>query len=199
MVVVLLYLTTPLARLNLVPNMDLKKLKNQLRIHEGYRTKVYLDSVGVATVGVGFNLERLDAFGCLQRVGADFKSILKGQAILTDEQIDKLLSCGVRKVDNTAREYVANYDQLDDVRQRVVCDMLFNLGLGGFLKFEKDLTDSLPTDTPEKDMGTIDLVEAGRFDEAAVRMLKTKWAKQVGNRATILSRMMKTGVDVYAF
>jgi hypothetical protein len=55
----------------------------------------------------------------------------------------------------------------------------------------------MPPDSPEREMGTIDLVEAGRFSEAAERMLKTKWARQVGRRAVILSRMMKTGEDSY--
>lgn len=178
-------------------NMDAVKLKTQLIIHEGYRSQVYKDSVGNRTVGVGFNLERLDAVGCLQRVNADYHEVATGKAHLTEQQIDKLLTCGIQKVEAEAKDYVSNYDQLDDVRQRVICDMIFNLGLAGFLKFEKDLKDTVPSGTPESELGTIDLVEDNRFREAATRMLKTKWAKQVGKRAQALSHMMATGEDYY--
>lgn len=177
--------------------MDAKKLKNQLIIHEGYRTQVYKDTVGNRTVGVGFNLERLDAASCVQRVGADFKRILSGEVHLTAQQIQQLLDCSITKTDAFARDVIKDYDALDDVRQRVLCDMIFNLGYSGFLRFEKDLTDTAPVDTPNEQLGTIDLVEAGRYKEAATRMLKTKWANQVGKRARVLSHMMATGEDTY--
>lgn len=184
-------------QINSIVDMDAKKLKNQLIVHEGYRTQVYKDTVGNRTVGVGFNLERVDAASCLQRVNANFKEVAHGEAHLTAEQIQKLLECSITKTDAFARDVIKGYDQLDDVRQRVLCDMIFNLGYAGFLKFEKDLTDTIDNDTPSDQMGTIDLVEAGRYKEAAARMLKTKWATQVGRRAVILSRMMATGEDTY--
>ena len=193
----LLSAPTTLLQTNLIADMDAKKLKNQLIVHEGYRTQVYKDSYGNRTVGVGFNLERLDAVGCLQRVNADFKQVANGEAHLTADQVQKLLECGIAKVDAFARDVIKGYDELNDVRQRVICDMIFNLGPAGFLKFEKDLTDVPQTTTPSDQLGTMDLVEEGRFKEAAVRMLKTKWAHQVGRRAKVLSRMMATGEDTY--
>ncbi len=68
---------------------------------------------------------------------------------------------------------------MDDVRQRVIVDMAFNMGLGSLSKFKN----------------TLGHIEAGRYEEASVEMLDSKWARQVGNRAQCLSNMMKTGED----
>jgi len=38
-------------------------------------------------------------------------------------------------------------------------------------------------------------LEEGDFKQAAVEMLDSRWAKQVGRRATKLSQMMETGTD----
>ena len=69
--------------------------------------------------------------------------------------------------------------KLDDVRQRVLLDMAFNLGVVGLLSFKR----------------TLGVIEAGRYELAAAMMLDSKWAGQVGQRAERLSRMMATGKD----
>ena len=66
---------------------------------------------------------------------------------------------------------------LDPVRKAVIVDMLFNLGYGGVLKFKRMLA----------------AIRAGDFWQAAEEMLDSKWARQVGTRATELSFMMRTG------
>ena len=67
----------------------------------------------------------------------------------------------------------------DDVRSRVLIEMAFNMGFKGLEEFQKML----------------DSVQLNRFDDAAINMLDSKWSKQVGQRAVILSEMMKTGMD----
>lgn len=69
------------------------------------------------------------------------------------------------------------FKDLDQVRQDVVLSMIFNLGIGGFSNFKK----------------TINMISLKNFSEASEEMLKSHWARQVGNRALILSRMMRTG------
>lgn len=73
-----------------------------------------------------------------------------------------------------ALPWVAN---LNEARQHVLLNMAFNLGVSGLLGF-KD---------------TIRLVGAGKYKEAAVAMLDSKWAKQVGDRAVRLAKMMEVG------
>lgn len=66
---------------------------------------------------------------------------------------------------------------LDGVRQAVLVNMAFNLGGPGLLKFRK----------------MIDAVSWGRWEDAAREMLDSRWAQQVGNRATELAKQMETG------
>jgi len=72
------------------------------------------------------------------------------------------------------------FADLDGVRQRVVVDMRFNLGPGRLRSFKN----------------TLAAIERGEFSFAAVNMLKSQWAKQVGQRAVRLARMMETGSDL---
>lgn len=67
--------------------------------------------------------------------------------------------------------------ELDDVRRGVLLDMLFNLGRPRLLKFKNMLA----------------AIEEGDYDRAADEMLDSLWANQVGNRASELSEMMRTG------
>ena len=70
-------------------------------------------------------------------------------------------------------------ETLDEVRQRVLVDMAFNLGIPSLLTFKRTLAS----------------VEAGNYTVAAAQMLESKWARQVGTRAIRLSEMMATGQD----
>ena len=73
-------------------DLDLVKLKQQLIKHEGKKHKVYKDTEGIPTIGVGFNLTRSDAKAKITALGHNYDKILAGEASLTDEQIDKLLT-----------------------------------------------------------------------------------------------------------
>lgn len=69
------------------------------------------------------------------------------------------------------------FDNLDEVRQSVLIDMNVNLGLSRLNGFRN----------------TLALIGVGKYEAAAVEMLDSKWAEQVGRRAQRLSRMMATG------
>lgn len=66
-----------------------------------------------------------------------------------------------------------------DVRIRVLLDMAFNLGVPRLSAFSNMWA----------------ALEEGDFKQAAVEMLDSRWARQVGQRATNLSQMMETGTD----
>ena len=66
---------------------------------------------------------------------------------------------------------------LGDVRQAVVVDMSFNLGLTRFSQFTQ----------------TLKAISAGNYAAASSYMLDSKWARQVGPRAQRLAKMMRTG------
>jgi len=66
-----------------------------------------------------------------------------------------------------------------DVRIRVLLDMAFNLGIPRLSAFSNMWA----------------ALEEGDYKQAAVEMLDSRWARQVGRRATKLSQMMETGED----
>jgi lysozyme len=68
------------------------------------------------------------------------------------------------------------WSTLDPVRQRVLVNMAFNMG-GGLLSFAN----------------TLAAVQRGDYAAAANGMLASKWATQVGARATRLADMMRNG------
>ena len=69
------------------------------------------------------------------------------------------------------------YNKLDEVRQSVLLNMCFNLGIKGLLEFKN----------------TLAFIDAGDWERAANGMLTSKWAKQVGRRAIELSELMRKG------
>ena len=84
------------------------KLRQQIRMHEGVEYKVYEDTEGIKTVGVGRNLED------------------RG---LSDDEIDYLLSNDIDICVKELEQTFDWYDDLDDIRKRVLIDMMFNLGM----------------------------------------------------------------------
>lgn len=138
--------------------MNRAKMVGQLVLHEGLRQFPYKDTVGKITIGVGRNLTD------------------KG---LSHPEIHFLLENDIDGTWDGLAAALPWVKDLDDVRQRVLLDMAFNLGVAGLLKFK----------------ATLAAVERGDYAAAATNMLKSKWAKQVGHRAVRLARMMSDGVD----
>lgn len=97
--------------------MNRVRLSRQLETDEGRRRRIYKDSVGKWSGGVGRNLED------------------RG---LRDDEIDLMLNNDIEEAVGIARAVVPNFDKLDDVRQEVIVNMAFNLGetrLTGFKQF----------------------------------------------------------------
>ena len=138
--------------------MDRQRLAAQLRLHEGVEKLPYKCTAGYLTIGVGRNIEE------------------RG---LSDDEIDYILN---NDVDIATSELASSFDWfagLDDVRMRVVVDMVFNLGMPRFKQFQNMLA----------------AIEAEDWPEAAAQMMDSRWAKQVGARAERLRDMMETGGD----
>ena len=91
-------------------------LRDLLIKHEGIKAKVYYDSVGVATIGVGRNLED---------VGLSYDESM----LLLDNDIKRVLK--------ECWQAFPWFVELSEARQGVVASMVFNLGLEGFKKFKR--------------------------------------------------------------
>lgn len=95
---------------------------------------------------------------------------------LRDNEIDFLLSNDIDEVEETLEARISFYKSLSEARRGVLLNMAFNLGVDGLLAFKN----------------TLSLVGAGKYEQASVEMLKSKWASQVGDRAKRLSTQMRT-------
>jgi lysozyme len=94
--------------------MDRAALTQQLIAQEGLRLRLYVDSAGVASIGVGRNLEHT--------------GITKDEALL-------LLEHDIVRVEQLLQQTFAWFGGLDAVRQDVLITLAFNLGLRGLLGF----------------------------------------------------------------
>ena len=135
----------------------MNRIKAQLVRHEGLRLKPYRCTAGKLTIGIGRNLDdrgisQKEAYAMLERDIQDCEQYL----------IDEIPEV---------------YNNLDEVRQSVLLNMCFNLGIKGLLGFKN----------------TLDFIGAGDWERAANNMLASKWAKQVGLRAIELSELMRKG------
>lgn len=81
-----------------------------------------------------------------------------------------------RKLDSL-RDALPWFDNINDQRKAVLLNMAFQMGVSGLLKFKNTLAS----------------VEAGDFEDAAARMLKSKWAQQTPVRAKEMAAQMRTG------
>lgn len=96
---------------------------------------------------------------------------------LTDEEIHFLLDNDVKEVIQQLSTNLPWFNNLDDVRQEVLINMCFNMGWGKLSQFKN----------------TLNLIKEGKYNEASTAMLNSLWARQVGNRAIRLAKMMRTG------
>lgn len=124
--------------------------------HEGLRLFPYTDTVGKLTIGVGRNLTDVG-------VSAD--------------EAQTLLANDLARAQTGIAEAWPPFAQLDPVRQAVIIDMVFNMGVAGVLEFKN----------------TLESVAGGNWQDAHDRMLQSRWATQVGARATEDAQMMLSG------
>jgi lysozyme len=136
-------------------------LADQLIRHEGLRLSAYQDSLGYWTIGVGRLIDARKRGG------------------ITTAEARYLLGNDIVKVTSGLNDALPWWQTLSDVRQRVLADMAFNLGLAGLLTFKRTLV----------------LIHDADYEAASKAMLQSKWASQVGRRAIRLAEMMRTGEE----
>ena len=134
--------------------MIIDAMRAELVRDEGLRLRIYKDTVGKLTIGVGRNLDDV--------------GISKDEAYL-------MLDNDIQRTSDSLDKNLPWWKTLDEVRQRVILNMAFNMGINSLLGFKN----------------TLAAIQAGRYNDAADGMLASKWATQVGARATRLADMMR--------
>lgn len=165
--------------------MNYRNIETQLCLHEGVKLRVYKDTKGYDTLGVGYNVAArgMDEF---ERIIGRKVVLSRTSDCITREEAMQVLGADVARVEKAVVLHFPTYLQLNEVRQRVVLDMAFNLGMKA-LAFKACIAD----------------VEHSDWSGAAKELFRSEWAYQVDDgpggrygRADRLSYMLLTGKDV---
>ena len=145
--------------------MNLERLMESVKKHEGYRNKVYLDTLGKRTVGVGHL--------CVEDFWEDEKEY-------EEKFLMEILAEDLQNAIKGARELKEEHSctDIDEIAQEIIVEMVFQLGKTGVSKF-RNMWKALS----EKN-----------YIGASYEMLDSRWAKQTPNRAKAMANLMKACV-----
>lgn len=132
-----------------------KILKEELTKDEGRRNKTYVDTRGNKTFGIGH----------LQT------------GVWSDAVIDLLYEEDWQKAYNFLLKSFAWFDFLNFPRKYVCISMVFEMGEGNFLEFDRFMT----------------AMSESSYTVATCEMLNSAWAKEVPNRVSKLAKIISTG------
>ena len=135
----------------------MNRLKEQLKKHEGLRLKPYKCPSGKTTIGYGRNL--------------DDRGISKQEA-------EMLLDNEIKDICARLTLVLPWFEDIGSVRQDVLVNMAYNMGVSGLLKWKKTLED----------------IKERRYKDASQKMRESLWAGQVGKRALELADQLEKGV-----
>ena len=144
--------------------MNLEKLREELEIDEGCKYEIYLDHLGYPTFGIGHLITRDDPeYGW--EVGASIDTVRVHEAFESD--IEGVLS--------DCSKLYSDFGDLPEEAQRVIANMMFNMGLTRLSKFK----------------GMKRGVDSRNWNQAADEMVDSRWYRQVTNRANRLVERMR--------
>ena len=141
--------------------MNMDRLLASVKKHEGYRNKVYLDTLGKRTVGVGHL--------CVEDFWEDDKEY-------EESFLMTILEHDLQTAIKGAKDLMAENGcmDIDEQAEELIIEMVFQLGKTGVSKF-RNMWKHL---------------SALEYSSAASEMLDSRWAKQTPNRAQAMSAQM---------
>ena len=144
--------------------MNLDRLREELEIDEGCKYEIYLDHLGYPTFGIGHLITENDPeYGW--EVGASIDTVRVHEAFESD--IEGVLS--------DCSKLYSDFGDLPEEAQRVIANMMFNMGLTRLSKFK----------------GMKRGVDSRNWNQASDEMVDSRWYRQVTNRADRLVERMR--------
>lgn len=143
--------------------MDINKLREELKIDEGVKYEIYLDHLSLPTLGVGHLIKDTDP-----------ESGLPVGTVIEEERVNELFDEDIQDTIQECKYLYNDFDDLPEEAQRIIANMMFNLGrprLSRFLKMKQH-------------------VDNRDFVSASEEMKDSKWYRQVTNRAQRLCDRM---------
>jgi lysozyme len=143
--------------------MNMDRLLASVKKHEGYRNKVYLDTLGKRTVGVGHL--------CVEDFWEDDKEYEEKflMTILEHDLSDAIKGANDLLAENGCMD-------MNEKAHEIIIEMVFQLGKTGVSKFRNMW----------KALSALD------YSTAAKQMLDSRWAKQTPNRANGMADIMRS-------
>ena len=144
--------------------MDIDKLREEIKYDEGSVNKIYLDHLGLPTFGIGHLVLESDPE--------------KGWEVGTDVREDRCIEAFNSDIKNVLSDCYKLYPDFDDLPeevQRIVANMMFNMGRPRLSKFK----------------GMKRGVDAKDWNAAADEMVDSRWYRQVTKRADRLVERMR--------
>ena len=144
-------------------NYLIKQLQEQLKIDEGVKYEIYKDHLGYPTFGIGHLITTNDPEHGMP-IGTK----------ITDERVNEVFQTDVELYISETKSVFPGLENKPDKIQLVLVNMCFNLGAPRLSKFKKFIA----------------AIEAQEWLEAALEMMDSQWAKQVGPRAERLKQVV---------
>jgi GH24 family phage-related lysozyme (muramidase) len=145
--------------------MNIDELRQEIQNDEGRVNSVYLDHLNLPTVGIGHLIKESDPEHGLP-VGT----------VVDDERINELFDQDIKVTLSECEQLYGNFNDLPEEVQKILANMMFNLGRPRLSKFRK----------------LCKAVADRNWQECAVQMEDSRWHKQVTNRANRLISRMKS-------
>ena len=144
--------------------MNIAQLREELKVDEGVKYEIYLDHLGLPTCGIGHLIQSTDPEHGLE-VGTK----------VDEERVNELFDEDIQVTIQECKYLYNDFDDLPEEAQRIIANMMFNLGrprLSRFLKMKQH-------------------VDNRDFVSASEEMKNSKWYRQVTNRAQRLVERMQ--------
>ena len=144
--------------------MNIEQLREELKVDEGVKYEIYLDHLGLPTCGIGHLITDQDPEHGLE-VGTK----------IDEERVNELFDKDIQVTIQECKYLYNDFDYLPEEAQRIIANMMFNMGrprLSRFLKMKQH-------------------IDNRDFVSASEEMKHSKWYRQVTNRAQRLVDRMQ--------
>ena len=144
--------------------MNLEKLREELEVDEGRVDEIYNDHLGYPTFGIGHLVVEHDAeYG--KEIGT----------YVSENRVIKVFEQDIKTVLSDCNRLYEDFEDLPEEAQRVIANMMFNMGYTRLSKFK----------------GMKCGVDTRDWNAAADEMVDSRWYRQVTNRARRLVERMR--------
>ena len=144
--------------------MNIEKLREEIAYDEGIVHKVYLDHLGLPTFGIGHLIRDNDPEHGWE-VGTE----------VSESRVNEAFEQDIQTVLSDCVQLYPDFDDLPEEAQRIIANMMFNMGRPRLSKFK----------------GMKAGVDARDWNRAADEMVDSRWYRQVTKRADRLVERMR--------